>query len=408
MGTERRNFDLILFGATSFVGQILTRRLVERYGTDGALRWAIAGRDPAKLTRVAAETGAEVERLVADAADSAALADLARSTKVIVSTVGPFAVHGSPLVAAAVAAGTDYCDSTGEPQWIRRMIDEHTTAAEVSGARLVPACGFDSVPSDLGVWHLQQLSMERFGEPCETVAMRVASLRGGASGGTMASMMNVMDEASSDPTLRGFLSDARGLNPVDLRTGPISAELRGPKHDNVSGQWVAPFVMAGVNVKVVHRTNALLGQRWGPNFTYDEAMSMGTGPLGAAKAGGLSAGLVAGMGLAAIGPTRRVLSRYVLPKPGQGPSVQSQEKGSFDLRFFGTTRSGSTIRTRVTGDRDPGYAGTARMLAEAAGTLVETSPDDLAGGFWTPAAAFGDRLVERLEAHAGIRFDAVD
>ena len=156
MGTERRNFDLILFGATSFVGQILTRRLVERYGTDGALRWAIAGRDPAKLTRVAAETGAEVERLVADAADSAALADLVRSTKAVVSTVGPFAVHGSPLVAAAVEAGTDYCDSTGEPQWIRRMIDEHTTAAEMSGARLVPACGFDSVPSELGVWHLQQ------------------------------------------------------------------------------------------------------------------------------------------------------------------------------------------------------------------------------------------------------------
>lgn len=350
MGTERRNFDLILFGATSFVGQILTRRLVERYGTDGALRWAIAGRDPAKLTRVAAETGAEVERLVADAADSAALADLVRSTKAVVSTVGPFAVHGSPLVAAAVEAGTDYCDSTGEPQWIRRMIDEHTTAAEMSGARLVPACGFDSVPSDLGVWHLQQLSMERFGEPCETVAMRVASLRGGASGGTMASMMNVVDEASSDPTLRGFLSDARGLNPVDLRTGPISAELRGPKHDNVSGQWVAPFVMAGVNVKVVHRTNALLGQRWGPNFTYDEAMSMGTGPLGAAKAGGLSAGLVAGMGLAAIGPTRRSQPLRVAqagpgserPEPGEGfvrPAVLRHHPLRFDHSHPGHRRS---------------------------------------------------------------------
>lgn len=350
MGTERRNFDLILFGATSFVGQILTRRLVERYGTDGALRWAIAGRDPAKLTRVAAETGAEVERLVADAADSAALADLVRSTKAVVSTVGPFAVHGSPLVAAAVEAGTDYCDSTGEPQWIRRMIDEHTTAAEMSGARLVPACGFDSVPSDLGVWHLQQLSMERFGEPCETVAMRVASLRGGASGGTMASMMNVVDEASSDPTLRGFLSDARGLNPVDLRTGPISAELRGPKHDNVSGQWVAPFVMAGVNVKVVHRTNALLGQRWGPNFTYDEAMSMGTGPLGAAKAGGLSAGLVAGMGLAAIGPTRRSQPLRVAqagpgserPEPGEGfvrPAVLRHHPLGFDHSHPGHRRS---------------------------------------------------------------------
>jgi short subunit dehydrogenase-like uncharacterized protein len=178
--------------------------------------------------------------------------------------------------------------------------------------------------------------------------------------------------------------------------------------DDASGQWVAPFVMAAVNTRVVHRSHALLGRPWGPAFTYDEAMLMGTGPLGAAKAGGLSGGLAAGMGLAALGPTRRALQRFVLPKPGEGPSPEAQEKGSFDLRFFGTTADGRTIRTRVTGDRDPGYSGTARMLSEAATALVELDADEVGGGFWTPATAFGDRLVERLEDHAGIRFDVLD
>jgi short subunit dehydrogenase-like uncharacterized protein len=396
-----RNHDLVLYGATSFVGRILARRLVERHGVDGPLRWAIAGRDAAKLERVATEVGADVERIIADARDAAALADLARSTRVVVSTVGPYARSGSTLVAAVAEAGTDYCDLTGEPQWMRRMIDAHSAAAEASGARIVHACGFDSIPSDMGVWHLQQQALERFGEPCEKVSMRVASMRGGASGGTIASMMNLMEEVSADPSLRALLADPRALAPADMRTGPDQPEVRAPQRDAASGQWVGPFVMAAVNTKVVHRTHALLG------FTYDEAMLMGGGPLGAAKAGGLSAGLLAGMGLAAIGPVRRALSRYVLPEPGEGPSPQAQEKGSFDVRFFGTTRRGQTIRTKVTGDRDPGYSGTARMLAEAATTFLDLPRGEVGGGFWTPATAFGDRLVERLEAHAGIRFEVL-
>ena len=408
MGTrDDRPFDLILYGATSFVGRILARRLVERHGTTGPLRWAIAGRDAAKLERIAVEVGADVERIIADAADADALADLAGSTRVVVSTVGPYALYGSDLVAAVAAAGTDYCDLTGEPQWMRKMIDQHQATAEASGARIVHACGFDSVPSDLGVWHIQQHALERFDEPCESVAMRVATMRGGASGGTIASMMNLMEEAAADPSLRKLLADPRALAPEDMRTGPPQPEVRGPKRDEASGQWVAPFVMAAVNTKVVHRTHALAGRRWGPAFTYDEAMLMGDGPLGAAKAGGLSAGLAAGMGLSAIGPARRALNRYVLPKPGEGPSPQAQEKGSFDIRFFGTTASGNTIRTKVTGDRDPGYSGTARMLAEAAVGLRELDRGEVGGGFWTPASALGDRLIERLEAHAGIRFDVV-
>jgi short subunit dehydrogenase-like uncharacterized protein len=403
-----RRLDLIVYGATSFVGQILCRRLVERHGSDGDLRWAIAGRDPAKLERVAADTGADVERIVADATDAPALAAMARATRVVVSTVGPYALYGSDLVAAVAEAGTDYCDLTGETQWMRRMIDAHAHTAAASGARIVPACGFDSVPSDLGVWFLQQRARERFDAPCEHVAMRVASTRGGASGGTIASMLNLVEEAAGDPALRRLLADPYALTPADLRTGPPQRDLNRPGNDDASGQWVAPFLMAAVNTRVVHRSHALLGRPWGPGFTYDEAMLMGTGPLGAAKAGGLSAGMAAGVGLVALGPTRRALSRWVLPKPGEGPSPEVQRNGSFDLRFFGTTPDGHTIRTRVTGDRDPGYSGTARMLAEAAVGLVHLDAAEVGGGFWTPATAFGDRLVERLEAHAGIRFDVLD
>ncbi|MEO6988159.1 MAG: saccharopine dehydrogenase NADP-binding domain-containing protein [Aquihabitans sp.] len=402
-----RRLDLIVFGATSFVGQLLCRRLVERQGIDGPLKWAIAGRDAAKLERVAAETGADVERIVADASDPEALADMAQATKVVVSTVGPYALHGSALVAAVVAAGTDYCDLTGETQWMRRMIDAHAATAATTGARIVHTCGFDSVPSDLGVWFLQQQALERFGAPCEHVSMRVAKMKGGASGGTIASMMNLMEEVAADPALRKVLADPYALAPPDLRTGPRQRDINMPEHDDVAGQWIGPFVMAAVNTRVVHRTHALLGRPWGPGFTYDEAMLMGTGPLGAAKAGGLTAGTGAGMGLAAFGPTRRALERFVLPKPGEGPTPEAQAKGAFDLHFFGSTADGRTIRTRVIGDRDPGYSGTARMLAEAAVALVDLDADEVGGGFWTPATAFGDHLVERLEAHAGIKFNVV-
>lgn len=401
-----RPFDLVVFGATSFVGQILCRHLVARHGTDGPLRWAIAGRSASKLADVAADTGADVERIVADAADGTALADLAASTRVVVSTVGPYALHGSELVAAVAAAGTDYCDLTGETQWMRRMIDAHHDDAVASGARIVHACGFDSIPSDLGVWFTQQRARDAFGEPCSSIAMRVRSMKGGASGGTIASMLNLVEEAAADPALRKLLADPYALAPPDLRTGPPQPDTTRPARDANTGEWLAPFVMAAVNTRVVHRSHALLGRPWGPSFTYDEAMSTGPGPLGAAKAAAVSGGLVAGLGLTALGPTRRLVGK-VVPKPGTGPSPAAQEAGGFDIRFHGRTADGRAIRTRVTGDRDPGYGSTAKMLGETAVALVELG-DDVAGGCWTPSTVLGDALVERLEAHAGIRFDVLD
>ena len=402
-----RRFDVVLFGATSFVGQITCSHLVERHGSEGPLRWAIAGRSAEKLERVAAQTGAQVERLVVDADDESALRDMAENTRVVISTVGPYALHGSTLVAAVSAAGTDYCDLTGEPQWMRAMIDAHYADAEASGARVVHSCGFDSIPSDLGVWFTQQRAIEHLGEPCSRISMRVHAMKGGASGGTIASILNLVEEASKDKELRRLLADPYALNPVDLRRGPPQPDTTRPTRDRESGSWMAPFVMASVNTRVVQRTHALLGRPWGAEFRYDEAMAMGSGPFGAAKATGLVAGLGAGMGAMALGPTRKLLKR-ALPKPGDGPDPEAQRAGFFDLRFRGTTPSGRTADTRVTGDRDPGYGATSRMIGETALALLELPREERGGGFWTPASALGDRLIERLEAHAGMRFEWTD
>jgi len=399
---SERPFDLVVFGATSFVGQILCSHLVARHGTDGPLRWAIAGRSASKLDQVAAATGAEVERIVVDASDDAGLRELADATRVVVSTVGPYALYGSALVAAVSQSGTDYCDLTGETQWMRRMIDAHHADAEASGARVVHACGFDSIPSDVGVWFTQQRAMEVLGAPCVRIDMRVQAMKGGASGGTIASMLNLMEEAAADKDLRKLLADPYCLNPPDFRTGPPQPDVVRPVRDE-SGRWLAPFVMAAVNTRVVQRSHALQGRPWGPEFLYREAMDTGTGPLGAVKAGGLVGGLGIGLGLSALGPTRKLLGK-VVPKPGSGPSPEAQRSGYFDIRFTGTTATGQRIETRVTGDRDPGYGSTAKMLGETAVALGELPHNEVPGGFWTPSTALGDRLVERLEAHAGLRF----
>ncbi|MCB0964556.1 MAG: saccharopine dehydrogenase NADP-binding domain-containing protein [Acidimicrobiales bacterium] len=403
-----RAHDLVVFGATSFVGQILCRYLVDRHGTDGPFRWAIAGRDAAKLDRVAAETGADVERIVVDAADAEGLAAMARSARVVVSTVGPYARYGSPLVAAVAAAGTDYCDLTGEPQWMRAMIDAHQDEAERTGARVVHACGFDSLPSDLGVWFTQQQALATLGAPCARIDMAVKAMRGGASGGTIASMLNLVEEAARDRDLRRQLADPYLLAPPDT-AGPRQPDVTGPTRDEATGGWAGPFVMATVNTRVVHRSHGLRGRPWGPDFRYREVMATGPGVLGAAKAGALTAGIAVGAGAMAIGPLRRLAAERVLPKPGEGPSPEAQAAGSFDLRFLGTTATGDTVATQVTGDRDPGYGGTAKMLGEVATALADAGLDRSPGGFWTPSTAFGDAdgpeaLIERLEAHAGLRF----
>jgi short subunit dehydrogenase-like uncharacterized protein len=408
----RKSFDLILHGATSFVGQITARHLVERHGVDGDLRWAISGRSPERLGALRDMLGrraAELPILLADADDAEALHALCARTHVVASTVGPYALHGSPLVAACAATGTDYCDLTGEVQWVRRMISRHERAARASGARIVHCCGFDSLPSDLGVHVLQREALARFGQPLARVRMRVRTMRGGFSGGTIASLLNVVDEARRDPALRRALADPYVLCPPSRSARPRQPEVRLPQRDPDSGDWAAPFVMAAINTRVVHRSNALGGHAYGKDFEYDEAVSTGPGLKGRAAAAAIAGGLAAGLLAGALPPTRALLQRFVLPAPGEGPSPLAQQQGRWDLRFFGSGPDQAPLALRVTGDRDPGYGSTGKMFGEAAIALASDRGRKRApGGFWTPASLLGDVLVERLQAHAGVRFELQD
>lgn len=399
-------FDIIVYGATSFVGQIITRYMHEQFA-DGSIRWAIAGRSAAKLKQVSDEVGLSgIDMLVADASDEAALKTLCERTTVMMSTVGPYALYGDTLVQVCVERGTHYCDLTGEPQWIRKMQKRHEVAAKASGARIVHCCGFDSIPSDLGVHFLQRHAIERFGETCDKVDMRVVKMKGGASGGTVASMINMVKEASADAELRRELKDPYSLCPPNhgftARQRDVSME-----YDEAFGGWIAPFVMAAINTRVVHRSNALSGKAYGEDFLYEEATATGDGAKGKRGARAMSWGMGGMMVAMALPPVRWLLEKTVLPKPGEGPSPKEQLEGKFDLVFLGTTAKGETIRARVTGDRDPGYGSTAKMLSQAAACLAKDIPTDTPGGFWTPATLMGDALVERLTEHAGLTFDIV-
>ncbi len=404
MAAKRIKHDIVIFGATSFVGQILCKYMVDRHGVDGeSINWAIAGRNAQKLEAVVESTGADVPRIVADAGDADAIAALCASTKLVVSTVGPYALYGSKLVAAVAEAGIDYCDLTGEPQWMQRMIDRYQDRVTETGARIVHACGFDSIPSDLGVWYTQQEAIDQLGEPCVSISMGVKAMKGGASGGTVASMMNMMEEVSADPSLRHVLGNPYAIAPKGDRTGPDQPNVTLPQYDDGLDSWLAPFVMAATNTRVVFRTHALLDHQWGDDFTYGEAMMMGEGLGGRAKAMSLSGAMGGLMGAAAVGPMRKMMGRF-LPEPGEGPSPDAQEQGFFDIRFHGTTASGAEIMTKVTGDRDPGYGSTSKMLGESALALLDS---DAPGGFWTPATALGDDLISRLVEHAGLTFEVL-
>jgi len=403
-------YDLVVFGATSFVGKILSRYLFETCGTGQSVNWAIAGRSSAKLDALKAELGSGADNLpviVADAADEEAMHSLCEQTRVVISTVGPYALYGEPLVKACATTGTDYCDLTGEVHWIRRMISKYEEQAQESGARIVHCCGFDSIPSDLGVWFLQKNAEEVFGEPCLNVRMRVKVAKGGLSGGTFASMINVAKEAAADPKLRKELANPFSLCPPEHRSQARQPSLKSAEFDRDFNAWLAPFVMSTINTRVVHRSNALQNARYGKEFTYDEAMMTGRGSKGRLTAYGVTAALGTFMMASAIKPSRWLVEKLV-PEPGQGPSQEDQDKGFYDLRFIGRTADDKAIITKVTGDRDPGYGSTGKVLGQAGLCLAFDIKDDVAGGFWTPASALNGKLIERLTSHAGLTFEVLE
>ncbi len=413
-------YDVVVWGATGFVGKLICGYFLQRYGADSAVRWAMAARSEGKLDALKAELGAAaatVPVLVADAADPGSLEALVKSCRVVLSTVGPYAQYGSPLVEACAKFGTDYVDLAGETQWIRRMIDAYQDIAADSGARIVPCCGFDSIPSDLGVFFLQTEARARYGRALPTVKMRVKALKGGASGGTLASMVNIFREAAEDPETARILRDPYALNPPDHRDGPRQSSGMSVGYDDDARAWTAPFVMAAINTRVVQRSNALLDPPYGADFRYDEMMLTGAGASGWGTAWATTLGLGAFAGAASLAPLRSALTRFVLTAPGDGPDETARESGFYDLRFFGSGSGsgsgsdggGEKLAARVTGDRDPGYGSTAKMISEAALCLAkDVSKQECGGGMWTPASAMGGKLIDRLQASAGLQFSIVE
>lgn len=391
MAAKNREFDIIVYGATGFTGRLVAEYLSQHYaGRKDAPKWAMAGRSDAKLAAVRDEIGAPTDTplVVADASDPASLDAMCERTRVVLTTVGPYQLYGNELVAACVKAGTDYADLCGEPGWMREMIDLHHEAAKASGARITFSCGFDSIPFDLGVLFLQAEAVKRHGSPAPRVKGRMRKMAGGASGGTIASLTETLKAVARKPSLALLLKSSFALTPGF--EGPSQPSGLIPEYDSATGTWTAPFIMAPINTKNVHRTNFLLGHKWGQDLVYDEMVMTTIGDAGKAMA----------EAMAKANPFGE--SKL---KPGEGPSKDERENGFYDILFIGEYPDGTTIRASVQGDRDPGYGSTSKMLAETGIALLANKGT---GGVWTPGALLGDALIARLTEHAGLTFQIED
>ncbi|MDG0972169.1 MAG: saccharopine dehydrogenase NADP-binding domain-containing protein [Porticoccaceae bacterium] len=387
-----RELGIVVYGATGFTGRLVAEYLNQQYGVNGEVVWAMAGRSLAKLEQVRDEMGIsqDVPLVVADSSDLASINAMVERTAVVCTTVGPYQLYGNELVEACAAAGTDYVDLCGEPGWMHKMIGAHSQAAEASGARIVFSCGFDSVPFDLGVLFLQHTAEQKLGTTVPRVRGRVRAMKGTFSGGTLASFRTTMAAAAKDRELVNVLR-----NPFSLTAGFNGAEQpRGdkPMFDEVLQSWVAPFVMASINTKNIHRSNMLMGHSYGTDFVYDEMMMTGPGEKGEAVANH-----IANDNSMAEDPRQ----------PGEGPDKDERENGMYDVLFVGQADSGDLIKVSVKGDKDPGYGSTSKMIAESAVCLLK-NPQTVSGGIWTPAPAMGTLLIERLQANAGLTFIVED
>jgi short subunit dehydrogenase-like uncharacterized protein len=383
-------FDIVVYGASGFTGRLVAEYLTSRPG-GGDIKWAMAGRSLDKLAAVRDAIGAPADAplLSADAGDPASLSAMLAQTRAVLTTVGPYQLYGSDLVAACAASGTDYLDLCGEPVWMRQMIDAHHAIAQSTGARIVFSCGFDSIPFELGVFFLQQTAKAKFGAPVSRVKGRVRKMKGKFSGGTAASVKATFAAAAKDLSQVALLKNPFALTPGF--DGPKQPPGNKPLFDDDLGVWSAPFVMSTINTRNVHRSNFLMGFPYGRDFVYDEMMLAGPGEKGEAVAKAIVA---ANAEMGAPGG----------PQPGEGPSKQERETGFYDVLFVGIAADGRQVRVAVRGDRDPGYGSTSKMIAECAICLEHDLPD-LAGGIWTPGSAMGGRLIQRLVDNAGLSFD---
>ncbi len=410
---KKPQFDIILFGATSFVGRLVARQiqtLIDQNSTaiPAGFIWAIAARNESALLAVKDSLGSgavNLSTVIADAHNEEQLRLMCEQCRVVISTVGPYALYGETLVKVCCETGTDYCDLTGEPQWIKSMMERYEKIAQQAGTRIVNCCGFDSIPSDLGVYQLEQLAHAAHGKIYPSVKLGVKAMKGGFSGGTLASMINGIKEAIADPSLRKQLGNPYLLCPDNHRFN--ARQPKSENHFDVDfNSWTTPFFMAGINTKIVHRTNALLNTFYGTNFTYSENMLLGKNGRWRAMLTRFGLGLFV---LLLIFPvTRWLLQHWVLPKPGQGPTEAQQQAGHFTFLFLGQNENdllgNNSLLLQVEGKGDPGYRSTAKMLTQAALCLAFDTDKSQGGGFFTPAALFGDKLVRRLESYAEVSF----
>lgn len=390
--SPNRELGIIVYGATGYTGRLVCEYLNQQYGVGGEVSWAMAGRSQAKLEQVRDEMGiaSAIPLIVADAGNPDSVNTMVRRAQVIITTVGPYQLYGSDLVRACAEAGTDYVDLCGEPAWMHDMIAAHGDAAKASGARIVFSCGFDSIPFDLGVLFLQETAKAKLQSPVNRVKGRVRAMQGTFSGGTLASFKATMAAAAKQPDIIAVLMDPFAL--TEGVSGVKQPPGMAPIYEEDLNSWSAPFVMATINTKNIHRSNFLQGHPYGKDFVYDEMMLTGPGDAGEAIAN-------------AVAQDKSMASDTT--QPGEGPSKEERENGFYDVLFVGSNASGDCVRVGVKGDKDPGYGSTSKMIAESAVCLLK-NPDAASGGIWTPAAALGMLLVDRLQANAGLTFAVED
>ena len=388
---SEKEFDLVVFGASGYTGKLVAEYIQNEYGGDQSLKWALAGRNKDKLAGIKEDLNLESDLTIlkVDSNDQESLDAMTSAAKCILTTVGPYQLYGSNLVESCAKNGTDYVDLTGEPGWMYEMINEHKETAKKSGARIVFSCGFDSIPFDLGVYFVQQAVRDKFGKPAQHVRGRVKAMNGEFSGGTIASLGATMATLKEKPELIKVLA-----NPFSLTEGfegPTQLDDSKVLLDEKLNMWVAPFVMAPINTKNIHRSNALLGHEYGEDFCYDEMMIAGEGEEGKQIADAMT--------------SANPMGGEDVPQPGEGPSQESREQGNYDVQFFADIDEGC-IEARVTGDMDPGYGSTSKMITESAMCLIHDC-NDLSGGIYTPAPAMGNKLIKRLIEKAGLTFDII-
>ena len=400
MSFDKREFDVIIWGASGFTGRLVAEYLFQNYNND-ELNWAIAGRDIKKLNKIRDQyLDQNIPVIIGDSFDEVSLVKMTQRTKVICTTVGPYAKYGSQLVKSCVKSKTHYCDLAGEAQWIRKMIDIYHETATENQIKIVNSCGFDSVPSDLGVYYIHKnISKKNL-----SIKMRVTGAKGTYSGGTYASMQNIIKEAYKDREVRKSLTNPYGLNPKGHQDGLDKRDLRSVKYDKKIKSWISPFLMAGINTRIVRRSNALSNFSYGKKFQYDEAVMTGKGVKGRLNGIILSIPLI--FLAAKPGSFINKIFNIISPKPGQGPNKKEIENGYFSFRFFVFDHEGNESIFKVTGDRDPGYGSTSKMLAESAVCLAKDKLDDRYGVL-TPSYAMGDNILNRLILKAGLTFNRI-